>query len=67
MTDITFILLRLPSERIRSHGLEFPELREEDTEVEIVAEVKPGSDEEDEVWSYERGGDVVKCFGNLFK
>jgi hypothetical protein len=60
-----FVLLGCPVKDVGANGLEFVELGPEDAEVEVVAQVDPGADEETEVGADEGVVEVIEGFGCL--
>lgn len=54
-----------PIQLIWADSLKLVELRIEDTEVQVVAKINPGKDEEAEVWPNEWMVQVVEGFGCL--
>lgn len=60
-----FILLRFPVEVVGAYGAELGQQRPEDAQVQVVAEVDPGSDVEGVEGDDEVRVDVVEGFGDL--
>jgi hypothetical protein len=58
-------LLGCPIQLVRADSLKLVELRIEDTEVQVVAKINPGTDKETEVWPNEWMVQVVEGFGCL--
>lgn len=65
MRELALILLRHPVQFVGTHRLELVEFRPEDFQVEVVAEVDPGGDEEGEVGSDQGVVYVVEGLGCL--
>lgn len=65
LRDPALVLLSLPVELVGTDGLELGEDGPEDVEVDVVAQVGP-DDEEDEEVGFDKGSvDVVEAFGGL--
>lgn len=59
MREGRLILLGLPDQLVRTNGFELVELGDQDLDVEVVAQVDPGEDEDAEVGADKRVVDVV--------
>lgn len=66
MREVALVLACGPVELIGTDSLELGELRVEDLEVKVVAQVDPGAHEEGEVGSDEGVVEVIEDFGGLF-
>ena len=62
---VAFVLLSLPVKTVGSDGLELVELGPENTEVQIVSKINPGTNEEPEIGAYEGMVEVVEGFRSL--